>query len=181
MAEKYVTEVLDFWQTAGPAAWWRKDLKFDEEIRTRFGELHQSATSRKLDDWRSEPKSCLALVLLLDQFSRNLFRGSDKTFAQDDYGLELAKHAIANEYDKGDPKELTGFFYLPYMHSENIDDQEICVELFRKTGNERSIEAAIEHRDIIAKFGRFPHRNKVLGRKTSVEEQAFLDDGGFSG
>lgn len=181
MNKQQVTEILDFWKTAGPGSWWRKDLKFDEEIRTRFNQLHQSAAARKLDSWRNEPKSCLALVLILDQFSRNLFRGSDQAFAQDAYGLELAKYAVTNEFDKGDPKELITFFYMPYMHSENIDDQEVCIELFRKTGIESSMEAAVEHRDIIAKFGRFPHRNKLLGRKSSDEEQAFLDGGGFSG
>ncbi|VAX06269.1 hypothetical protein MNBD_ALPHA03-1882, partial [hydrothermal vent metagenome] len=97
MNKQQVTEILDFWKTAGPGSWWRKDLKFDEEIRTRFNQLHQSAAARKLDSWRNEPKSCLALVLILDQFSRNLFRGSDQAFAQDAYGLELAKYAVTNE------------------------------------------------------------------------------------
>ena len=181
MANSAAAEVLEFWRTAGPSKWWRKNLEFDGEIKTRFGDMHKKAANRELDIWRKENQSCLALVLILDQFSRNLLRGSDTSFAQDAYALEVAKYAVSNGFDRSENEDLAIFFYLPYMHSEKLDDQALCVELIRASGNESSLKAAIEHRDIIARFGRFPHRNMVLGRTTSEEEQAFLDDGGFSG
>ncbi len=181
MESRIANEVLQFWRDAGPSRWWRKDQAFDDAIKARFGALYKEATARKLDSWREESHSCLALVIILDQFSRNLFRGSDKSFAQDDYALELAKYGVAQGFDREENKDVSIFFYLPYMHSEEPEDQEICVELMRATGNRSSIDAAIEHRDIIARFGRFPHRNVVLNRTTSEEEQAFLDEGGFSG
>lgn len=173
--------VLEFWRAAGPSKWWKTDLDFDVEIKDRFGALYERAAAGDLDHWRDEANTCLALVIVLDQFSRNLFRGSDKTFAQDKYALELAKNAVKNSFNQTEPKELAEFFHLPYMHSEVLEDQETCLKLIRAGGNEGSIKAAIEHRDIIARFGRFPHRNVVLGRQTSPEEQAFLADGGFSG
>ncbi len=181
MSNQQAAEILEFWLAAGPSAWWRKNNKFDEEIRTRFGDLLEPAAAGDFDDWRNEAPSCLALVLVLDQFSRNLYRGSAKTFAQDEYALELAKHAVTMGFNGHQPRALYEFFYLPYMHSEKLADQEACIELIRAGGEEGSLKAAIEHRDIIARFGRFPHRNGVLGRNTSAEEQAFLDGGGFSG
>ncbi len=181
MNNQQAAEILEFWLAAGPSAWWRKNIEFDEDIRTRFGDLLEPAAAGDLDDWRIEASSCLALVLVLDQFSRNLYRGSAKTFAQDEYALELAKHAVKMGFNGHEPRELYEFFHLPYMHSEKLADQESCVELIRAGGQESSLEAAIEHRDIIARFGRFPHRNGVLGRETSAAEQAFLDGGGFSG
>ena len=174
-------EVLDFWQKAGPAAWWKKNLKFDEQIIDKFSSLHERAETRKLDDWRKEAASCLALVLVLDQFSRNMFRGSAKSFAQDNYALELAKHADNEGYISSQTHDLYGFFHLPFMHSEVLEDQERCVALIRKSGNQDSLKSALEHEEIIRRFGRFPHRNSVLGRLTTDEEQAFLNAGGFSG
>jgi len=181
LANAKAGEVLKFWQEAGVSAWWRKDADFDAEINSRFGELHTKASNRDLDDWRKDADSCLALILILDQFSRNLFRDDAKTFAQDEYGLELAKYAVKNGYDDKVPEDIRGFFYLPYMHSEKLDDQEACVELIRASDIEGSLKSAIEHRDIIARFGRFPHRNRVLDRTTTREEREFLDGGGFSG
>lgn len=181
MSEHEARAVLDFWQAAGPSAWWRKNPEFDSQIKDRFGELHRRAASGELDAWRNEAHTCLALVIVLDQFSRNLFRGSARTFAQDEYALELAKYAVEKGYNRNEPKELYEFFHLPYMHHENLEDQDTCVELIRVQGDEGSIKAAIQHRDIIARFGRFPHRNGILDRKTSPHEQEFLDNGGFSG
>jgi len=174
-------QILDFWLQSGPSAWWRKDSKFDSSIKQRFGDLIEPAANRQLDSWRRQPQSCLALVLILDQFSRNLFRESDKAFAQDGYALELAKHGVENGFDDNQPTNLYDFIYMPFMHSEKLEDQNTCVELFRTRANDASLKAAIEHRDIIARFGRFPHRNSLLGRKTTAKEQAFLDSGGFSG
>ena len=181
MAAHKANEILEFWLSAGRSAWWRKNPQFDEEIRTRFGALHPKAAAGDLDDWRAESGSCLALVIVLDQFSRNMFRGSEKSFSQDPYALELAKFAVENGYNHNKPQELYEFFLMPFMHSEILSDQVTCIELFSAIGNDNSLKFAVEHHDIIARFDRFPHRNKVLGRQTSSEEQAFLDDGGFSG
>ncbi len=175
------SEILEFWQNAGPSAWWRKDPDFDKQIISKFGKLHERATKKELDNWRNHSGACLALVILLDQFSRNMFRKSPKAFAQDDYALELAKFAVKNDFHQQAPARISGFYYLPFMHSENLDDQETCTALIRKYGNDESLKAAIEHRDIIAKFNRFPHRNTILNRISTSSEQAFLDDGGFAG
>ena len=181
MQNEAANEILKFWQEAGPSAWWRKNVEFDEQIVNRFSDLHEQARLRQLDHWCDNPQSCLAVILVLDQFSRNMFRNSPKTFAQDEYALELAKYGVENGYDTAQNHALFGFFHLPFMHSEVLDDQQQCVELIRKGGNEGSLKAAIEHEEIIKRFGRFPHRNIVLGRKTTAEEQEFLDGGGFSG
>lgn len=174
-------QILDFWLESGPSAWWRKDSKFDSSIKQRFGDLIEPAADRQLDDWRQQPQSCLALVLILDQFSRNLFRESGKAFAQDSYALELAKYAVEKGFDNNQPTNLYDFFYMPFMHSEKLEDQNTCIDLFRARANDGSLKAAIEHQGIIARFGRFPHRNSLLGRKTTPQEQMFLDNGGFSG
>ncbi len=181
MDNQKALEVLEFWFKSGPSAWWRKDPEFDLAIKERFGDLVKPAAAREIDFWRNKSQSCLALVLILDQFSRNLFRGSDKAFAQDNYALELAKYGVEKGFDKNEPAAIYDFFYMPYMHSEKLEDQKICVDLFRAKGNEASLKAAIEHQDSITRFGRFPHRNLVMGRKTTSEEQTFLDSGGFSG
>ena len=181
MDNQKAQEVLEFWLKSGPSAWWQKNSKFDLAIKERFGELLEPAAARHLDSWRNNPQSCLALVLILDQFSRNLYRGSEKAFAQDNYALELARHGIKEGFDKNEPAAIYDFFYMPFMHSEKLENQKICVDLFHAKGNEASLKAAIEHQDIISRFGRFPHRNLVLGRKTTPEEQKFLDSGGFSG
>jgi len=181
MENQKALELLDFWQKAGPSAWWRKNTEFDLKIRDRFVDLIDPAANRELDYWRNEPKTCLALVLILDQFSRNLFRGSKKAFAQDLYALELAKHGVEKGFDDNQPVEIFDFLYMPFMHSEKLEDQNTCVDLFRARANDASLKAAIEHQDIIARFGRFPHRNTILGRQTTDEEQLFLDSGGFSG
>ncbi len=173
--------VLEFWQSAGPAAWWKKDDKFDAQITSRFAELYEQAANRKIDDWRKEANSCLALIIVLDQFPRNMFRNNAKTFAQDGYALKLAEHGVKNGFDNKVAEDIKSFFYLPYMHSEDLGDQEKCIELIRLANIKGAMKNAIEHRDIIARFGRFPHRNPILSRETSAEEQKFLDAGGFSG
>jgi len=173
--------VLTFWKDAGPKMWFTRDDGFDRDILMRFGALHQKAAAGKLADWQNEADSALALILVLDQFSRNLFRDDARSFAQDRQGLQVAKSFIAKGfYSQVDPS-LGQFFYMPLMHSESILDQQACVCLFHATGRAENLKYAILHRDIIARFGRFPHRNKVLGRATSSAEQAYLDEGGFSG
>jgi uncharacterized protein (DUF924 family) len=174
-------DVLDYWKSIGPEGWFRKDEAIDREIVEKFGEIHARAAAGALTDWRAKPDSALALIIVLDQFSRNMFRGDARTFAQDALALDLACEALANGFDERVPAELSTFFYMPFMHSESILDQERCVALFHAHGGGESLKYAIIHHDVIARFGRFPHRNSVLGRHTTPAEAAFLEAGGFGG
>ena len=172
--------VLAFWREAGPTRWFKKDTAFDTDFRRRFLAAHEAATRGELDSWAGHPDSTLALLILLDQFPRNAFRGSARMFATDAQALELARSALAAGLDQRVPAELRNFFYLPLMHSEDLPDQQRAVELAVPLGAEPH-RFALMHRDIIERFGRFPHRNAVLGRSSSREEQSFLDQGGFGG
>lgn len=175
-------DVLEFWfgDPPGPSRqeWFRKDAAFDATIRERFGDLHEAASRRELEAWRSAPESMLALVVVLDQFSRNLYRGDPRAFAQDAYARECANEALA----RGDQGVLLPvqrqFLYLPLEHSEDLADQERCVELMRTLEQFHETRGltqwAEKHRVIIARFGRFPHRNTTLGRKSTPEEIEFL-------
>ncbi len=174
-------DILNFWIDAGPEKWWRKDAKFDAEINSRFGALYEQACAGKLDNWASEPESALALIILLDQFSRNLHRNSPRAFAQDAKCAALVHQLIDAGMDRQMPEKIAEFCYMPLMHSEQLQDQETCLHEMKRTGKQGNIKAAKEHLEIIEKFGRFPHRNPVLGRDTTPEEKAFLDGGGFSG
>lgn len=173
--------VLAFWKDAGPKMWFTRDDGFDRDILLRFGALHQKAAAGELADWQNAADSALALILVLDQFSRNLFRDNARSFAQDGQGLRVAKSCLSKGFDHQVDSSLKQFFYMPLMHSESILDQQACIGLFHATGMAENLKYAILHRDIIARFGRFPHRNKVLGRATSSAEQVYLDEGGFSG
>ncbi len=176
------SDVLKFWESVGSKGWWMKNDAVDVQIQEKFGQLHAQACAGEFDDWLETPDGALALIIVLDQFSRNMFRSSPKTFAQDAKALALAKDAIAKGFDKQANETLRFFFYLPFEHSENIEDQERSIELFEAyNGDPDFMKAAIEHHDIINRFGRFPHRNEVLGRETTLEEQAYLDGGGFKG
>ncbi len=175
------TEILQFWSAAGPEKWWKKDDAFDAEIRERFGETHAAATRGELDHWTDSADGTLALIIVLDQFSRNLFRNDPKAFAQDRACVKIVKNAMNAGLDRQVSDDLVAFFYLPLMHCETLEDQHLCLEQMKRLNIEGNIKAAREHLEIIDKFGRFPHRNTVLGRETSEEEQAFLDGGGFSG
>jgi uncharacterized protein (DUF924 family) len=174
--------VLDFWfgpkRGAARAEWFRKDAAFDAQIRRRFGALHEAASRRELEAWRMSPEPMLALVIVLDQFSRNLHRGDARAFAQDGHALECAKQAIARKDDLGLLPVERQFLYLPYEHSERLADQEIGVELMRSLDafeETRGIsDWAVRHRDIVVRFGRFPHRNAALGRASTAEEVEFL-------
>ncbi len=176
--------VLDFWfgplERRGPARpeWFRKDPAFDEEIRRRFGELHRAAALRELETWRASAEPMLALVIALDQFSRNLFRGDARAFAQDAHALECAREALGRGDDLLLLPVQRQFLYLPFEHSEAPADQERAVELMRSLEafeETRGIVAwAEKHRAIIRRFGRFPHRNAALGRPSTEEEARFL-------
>ncbi len=173
--------VLDFWREAGPKKWFTKDAAFDDAIRDHFLETHEAAVAGKLADWEATPDGALALAIALDQFPRNMFRGTARTFAADPLARQVADRAIAKGFDQQVPARERGFFYLPFMHSERLEDQERSVALYRALGDAENLKYADDHADIIRKFGRFPHRNAVLGRTTTAEEQAFLDSGGFAG
>ncbi|MGE3245898.1 MAG: DUF924 family protein [Beijerinckiaceae bacterium] len=174
-------EIVAFWREAGPEKWFAKDEAFDESIRTRFSKAHRDASRGRFAHWEHEAESVLALLLLIDQFPRNLFRDSAHAFATDAMALNVAKRALRNGFDAQCGEKIKPFFYLPLMHSEDIADQELCLALCLQTGAAETIKFARIHRDIIARFKRFPHRNIVFGRDTTPEEQAFLDAGGFAG
>ena len=174
-------EVLDFWFGVDPKKWYVKDETFDASIRTRFLPTYEAAAAGKLADWEATPETALALVIVLDQFPRNMFRGSPRTFATDTVALAVAKRALACDFDRQLELARRNFLYLPFMHSEDLADQERCVELSRQNSDAGTLKWAELHADIIRRFGRFPHRNAVLGRATTPEEQAFLDGGGFAG
>ncbi|MGN6303333.1 MAG: DUF924 family protein [Mesorhizobium sp.] len=173
--------VTRFWREAGPDAWFRKDDAFDADFRTRFLDLHYAAARRELDDWADHPEGALALMILLDQFPRNCFRGTGHMFATDPLARHLAEKAVGAGHDMALEDALRAFIYLPFEHSEAMADQERSVALFSERAPQSYMPYAIEHRDIIARFGRFPHRNAALGREATAEERAFLQDGGFAG
>ena len=173
--------VLAFWREAGPDRWYKKDGAFDNEVRRRYLGLWQEAAAGKLSSWEASDDGALALTIVLDQFPRNMFRGDLRTYATDPLAREVAGRAIDRGADARIDPALLEFLYMPLMHSEDLPDQLRCVELFRKAGNPDNLKYAEDHADIVRRFGRFPHRNRMLDRATTVEEQAFLDGGGFSG
>lgn len=179
------SEAIDFWVQAGPAQWFAKSDAFDQAIRDGFEAAHHAAARGELARWQDSADGALALLLLLDQFPRNLYRGSAHAFATDPLARAVARQAIERGFDKQAGPALRAFFYLPFEHSEAMDDQDHALALFERgaseTGDQDSLKWAILHRDIIVRFGRFPHRNRCLGRHTTAEEQAFLDEGGFAG
>ncbi|MBR0902762.1 DUF924 family protein [Bradyrhizobium liaoningense] len=173
--------ILAFWRRAGRERWYEHDDAFDAEIRRRFLALWQKAAAGELASWETSDDGALALVIVLDQFPRNMFRGTPQAFASDAQARDVARRAIAKAVDRRVDPVLLEFLYLPFMHSEHLADQLHCVALFENTDNAENLKYAREHADIIERFGRFPHRNRLLGRDTTEEEQAFLDGGGFAG
>lgn len=170
--------MVKFWLAAGPGKWFSKDVRFDAEFRHRFHEAHFAAARQQLVDWLDQPESALALILLLDQYPRNAFRETGHMFATDSLALAYARRSLAH-LDQIQA-ELRNFILLPFMHAENLEVQKEALVLYQQHAPD-SMSWAQEHHDIIARFGRFPHRNPALGRNTTAEEQAFLDQGGFSG
>ncbi len=191
-------EILDFWFGATDEpdygkqrkAWFIKNAGFDREIRDRFGDAVEAAAAGKLRSWKADADSCLALLLLLDQFPRNLYRGSAQAFSADGEAVAVADHGIINGFDRYQTNEQVRptvqrwFFYLPFEHSEKLGDQERAVALFEQlrgdAASASSIDYAHRHRDVIQKFGRFPHRNQALGRQSTPEEARFLQQPGSS-
>ena len=178
-------DVLGFWIGAGPKKWFAHDAAFDAAIRARFEALHLSASRGEHIDWAQTARGALALLVLLDQFPRNIWRGSAHAFATDPLARSVAEAALACGFDAQVEPALRPFFYLPFEHSERLQDQDrslaLCQALRDDAGDENTLRYAVLHRDIIIRFGRFPHRNRVLGRQTTAQEQAFLDGGGFAG
>jgi uncharacterized protein (DUF924 family) len=181
MSEHTAAEVTAFWRDAGSDRWWRRDDEFDRLIRSKFLPLHEAAARGELAQWEDSPEGALALVILLDQFPRNMFRGSPHAFATDPLARGVASRGITRGFDRKVDPVLRQFFYLPFMHSELLADQDHCCELFEVLGDSDLTKFAYDHRDIIARFGRFPHRNRALERTMTSAEQDFLDAGGFAG
>jgi len=174
-------QVLAFWCEAGRKRWFSADAAFDATIRERFLPLYEAAAQGLLAAWEDTADGALALLIVLDQFPRNMFRGSARAFASDAQARAVAARALARGFDLRFPNPERRFFYLPYMHSEDMVDQQRCLSLCAAAGDHEGVEYAVLHADIIRRFGRFPHRNAALDRLTSVDEAAFLADGGFAG
>jgi uncharacterized protein (DUF924 family) len=175
-----VEDVTAFWRNAGPEKWFAKNDAFDAEFRERLHDTHFAAARRELDHWSETTEGTLALMIVLDQFPRNCFRGTGHMYATDPLARHFALKALAEGQDQQVDGKPRAFFYLPLSHSENLEHQEEAVRR-NEVFSEEFAKHARGHRDIVARFGRFPHRNRILCRETTAEEQAFLDEGGFSG
>jgi len=173
-------DIVTFWRNAGYERWYTKDDAFDQELRDRFMGTWEAARDGKLGAWQDTDDGALALVIVLDQFPRNMFRNDARAFSTDALARAVVTRAIAEGRDLRTEPVMRAFLYLPFEHSEDIADQERSIALFEPLGAD-SLKWAVLHADIIRKFGRFPHRNAVLGRTTTREEAAFLAEGGFSG
>lgn len=181
MAEAVET-ILDFWLTEiGEAGWYEQNDEVDATLRARFGALWRDAAAGRFDAWITEPSGALALLILLDQFPRNMWRGAPEAFATDRKARALAKRAIALGHDRRIPEPERQFFYLPLMHAEALPDQERCVRLIRlsMTNGAVNLDHACKHREVIRKFGRFPSRNQALGRADTDAERAYRAAGGY--
>ena len=172
-------EILRFWfEEIEPAQWWKKDDGFDKSILVRFSDIHASATRCELFEWRKSDRGRLAEIIVLDQFSRNMFRGSPLSFAQDPLALALAQEAVSARADETLCPEERNFLFMPFMHSESLKIHEVAMDLFRNKGTQSGLEFEIKHKRIIERFGRYPHRNGVLGRQSTAEEIEFLKQPG---
>ena len=174
-------EIVAFWREAGPKKWFAKDDAFDAEIRERFEPLHQAAARGELNAWVETPEGALALILLTDQFPRNLYRGSAHAFATDPLARAVADRAIEAGFDKHVPPELRVFFYLPFEHGEDMESQDRSLALVEALGDKLYTDYAVLHRALVVRFGRFPHRNACMGRVSTAEELDYLENGGFQG
>lgn len=173
-------DVVAYWFGQPQARQFQKDPAFDQEIRDRFETLHRALGMGEHDDWRAAPRGRLAAIIVLDQFSRNMFRDTARMFESDERALELTLEGLARRDDQALTEAERMFFYMPLMHAEDLPLQERAVDLFTALGNANATKFAIAHRDIVQRFGRFPHRNAVLGRTSTPEELAFLDGPGSS-
>jgi uncharacterized protein (DUF924 family) len=173
--------IIDFWfKEIDSKYWFKKDVDFDQQLKRRFLKVYQAATQSELYQWRQSPLGCLAEVIVLDQFSRNFFRDSGKAFAFDSLALALSQNAIEKKFDQQIPINQRSFLYMPFMHSESLIIHDEAVKLFSTNGLENNLKFEHKHRDIIVKFGRYPHRNQVLGRQSTQPEIEFLQTPGSS-
>lgn len=173
--------VIDFWfEEISPEKWWQKDAEFDLLIKERFLKFHQQAKQCELYPWRNSALGRLAEIIILDQFSRNIYRDTPAAFATDALALALAQEAVATAADQEVDPEHRSFFYLPFMHSESQKIHEFAVALYESLGNKDKLEFELRHKAIIDQFGRYPHRNTILGRSSTEEELVFLSQAGSS-
>jgi uncharacterized protein (DUF924 family) len=174
-------EVLQFWfEEISQTQWWKKDAQFDELIASRFSEVHGQASRGELYRWRDTAEGRLAEIIVLDQFSRNIYRNSPLSFATDSLALVLSQEAISSGADKEVVSDMRSFFYMPFMHSESAVIHSEAVSLYEAYGNEANLKFELRHKAIIDRFGRYPHRNEILGRDSTAEEIEFLSHPGSS-
>jgi len=183
MSEKQQS-ILDFWfEESESSQWFQGGTGFDDAITARFLSTYEQAMTGEFDAWQESAEGALALIILLDQMPRNMFRGTPKAFASDDKALKISRHALAKGFDQDLPVQKRRFIYLPLEHSENLDNQHDCVALFEaiKDQDPQGYEYALKHLEVIEKFGRFPHRNEILGRENTALEKEYLaqPDAGF--
>jgi uncharacterized protein (DUF924 family) len=172
-------EILHFWfEEVTPQQWFKKDAVFDQMIIERFSEIHKQASNCELYKWRASAQGRLAEIIILDQFSRNMFRDSPTAYAYDPLGLVLAQEAVSLQLDQELKQIERTFLYMPYMHSESLNIHEIAMKLFKENNVASNYEFEVKHRDIIKKFGRYPHRNDILDRKSTEDEIQFLTEWG---
>ena len=174
-------DVVRFWSESGPEKWFKRDDGFDATLRARFEAAHHAAAQSECAAWEDSAEGSLALILLLDQVPRNIYRQSPHAFATDGLARLAAERAVAAGHDRATEMPLRVFFYMPFEHAEDLSSQALAVELIAATGDAEYTRYAELHRDIIERFGRFPHRNEVLGRRSTQVELRFLAEGGFSG
>jgi uncharacterized protein (DUF924 family) len=174
-------DILGFWRSAGPSKWFARVRAFDDAIRLKFEPVHHAAARGEYDGWAATAEGALALLILLDQFPRNLYRGSAHAFATDSKARTVARAAVEAGFHLAVEPELRQFFLLPFEHSEDLADQDFALAVASELDDEHALKWARLHREIIARFGRFPHRNACLGREMTAREQEYLDEGGFSG
>jgi uncharacterized protein (DUF924 family) len=175
MPEPWVGEVRDFWFALKPEQWWKADPEFDEDVRERFLELWEQQSGRPVPDFLGSPEEALTAVILFDQFPRNMFRGHADQFATDHMALAIAKEAVARGYDEAFGQPERGFLYMPFQHSEDLGDQQRSIALFTALGDAYQLGFARKHHEVIERFGRFPHRNAILGRAPRSDEIAAGD------
>ncbi len=174
-------DIINFWfSEITPKEWFVKDLAFDQLIKERFYGVHQCAVQGELYNWRSTAEGCLAEIIILDQFSRNMFRDTPSAFAYDNVALVLAQRAVELGFDQTLSSEKRAFMYMPYMHSESTLIHEQAVKLFDQPALEHNLQFEYRHKEIIDRYGRYPHRNKVLGRTSTTDELNFLESPGSS-
>ena len=176
-----VEEVLSFWfEEIDPESWWKKDPEFDRQIKQRFLRVHNQAINGELFEWRLTAHGALAEIIVLDQFSRNIYRDTARAFACDGMALVLSQEAISAEFDRELSAVENSFLFMPFMHSESALIHELAVTLYERIGIQNNLDFELKHKAIIDRFGRYPHRNEILGRESTPEEIAFLQQPGSS-